>query len=310
MMGKISVIVPVYNVAPYLGQCVESILSQTYQNIEVFLIDDGSKDDSGEICDRFKSDERVRTIHKENGGVTAARETAFALVTGEWVSFIDADDWVDPEMLETMLSTAMERNADIVCCRMTDASPEGHWCREYDQEAATQALLEGALRNSLCNKLYRAKVIQGIHIPADVRYAEDLLFNYYAFQRSQKVVSLSDRYYHYVKHEDSCTKAAVRELHFDSLKVSQILLEEEKRSKIVPYVVARNIRTDFAALTRIICGNAFWEYFEPIKRDILNQKWNIVRGKLPLNSRYKLQTLLLWLFPGGYKRILKLIRKA
>lgn len=111
---KISVIVPVYNVEKYLVRCVDSIVNQTYENLEIILVDDGSPDASGSICDSF-TDPRIRVIHKENGGLSSARNAGLDIATGDYIGFIDSDDWIAPDMYETMLRMAKEAQAGIVC---------------------------------------------------------------------------------------------------------------------------------------------------------------------------------------------------
>lgn len=303
---KISIIIPVYNAAPFIRQCLESVLSQTYQNIEAILVDDGSVDGSGQICDQFQErDERIRVVHQSNQGVTAARNAALRLATGDWIGFVDADDWIEPAMYQTMLNTAEKCGADVVCCKIFDAQAASGACNCYGQDAALQLLLRGDLLNSLWNKLYRADLIRDIRIPPDIRYAEDLLINYFVFRNVQNIAALDAKFYHYVKHDGACTKVAVQERHFDSLKVSQVLLKENQDKCLLPYIIGRNMRANFAALTRIICGNAFWERYDPIRKDILMHKWDILLGRLQLPARYKAQLLLLWLFPAAYQYLLK-----
>ena len=110
----VSVIVPVYNVAPYLEQCLDSIVNQTYRNLEIILVDDGSTDESGAICDRYaEQDSRIKVVHKENGGQSSARNVALDMMMGEWVLFVDSDDWIELNTLELLFEQKDER-ADLV----------------------------------------------------------------------------------------------------------------------------------------------------------------------------------------------------
>ena len=112
----ISVIVPVYNVEKYLGKCVDSILAQTYENLEIILVEDGTKDNSGAICDAYAAkDSRIRVIHKENGGLSSARNAGMDIARGEYFGFVDSDDWIEPKMYETLLNLAEKYHADLVC---------------------------------------------------------------------------------------------------------------------------------------------------------------------------------------------------
>ena len=117
MSELISVIVPVYNVEKYLDKCIQSILGQTYSNIELLLIDDGSTDSSGAICDKYVTqDSRVRVFHKSNEGVSAARNWGLDNAKGEWIAFVDADDWIDSDMYERMYNAAVQNQTDMVSC--------------------------------------------------------------------------------------------------------------------------------------------------------------------------------------------------
>lgn len=119
----VSVIIPVYNVGRYLPQCFDSVTSQTYRNLEIIVIDDGSTDDSGSICDQYaEKDDRIRVIHTDNRGLASARNLGLENVSGEYISFIDSDDWIEPQTIEMFIRTALETEADIVNAK---------YCSEY-----------------------------------------------------------------------------------------------------------------------------------------------------------------------------------
>lgn len=158
---KISVICPVYKAEKYLHRCVDSILAQTFTDFELLLIDDGSPDRSGEICDEYAAkDSRVRVFHKENGGVSSARQCGIDNMTGEYSIHSDPDDWVEPTMLEELYKKAKEDNADMVIC---DYYLEGKHKTKYIKQEPTSLESEQVLRDlfqrlhgSLCNKLIRS----------------------------------------------------------------------------------------------------------------------------------------------------------
>ena len=117
MDEKVSIIVPVYNVEKYLDKCIESIVNQTYRNIEIILVDDGSPDKCPEICNEWaKKDDRIKVIHKENGGLSSARNAALEIAQGDYITFVDSDDWIENDMIQSMLTCAAKNDADIVCC--------------------------------------------------------------------------------------------------------------------------------------------------------------------------------------------------
>ena len=132
---KISVIVPVYKVEPYLRKCLDSIAGQTYQNLEIILVDDGSPDSCGSICDEYAvQDKRVRVIHKENGGVSSARNAGLAAATGDWIGWVDSDDWIEPDLYSYMLEKVREYGADIAVCSRTEVYPDRKVVRGWGED--------------------------------------------------------------------------------------------------------------------------------------------------------------------------------
>lgn len=202
----ISVIVPVYKVEPYLRKCLDSIIGQTYRNLEIILVDDGSPDNCGAICDEYAAqDKRIRVIHQENGGVSAARNTGLAAATGEWIGWVDSDDWIEPDMYRCMLEKAQSCGADIAVCGRAEVA-QGRliprcWETEalLDREAALELLLEdGQMQNYLWDKLWRRELYDGITFPVG-RSFEDIAVLYRLFLRSQRVLVLPQMMYYYLQ---------------------------------------------------------------------------------------------------------------
>lgn len=206
----ISIIVPVYKVEPYLRQCVDSILNQTYRNIEVLLIDDGSPDRCGEICDEYGAkDDRVRVFHTENRGLSAARNLGISEAKGEYIGFVDSDDWIEPDMYEVLLKQLETTGADIGVC--------GFWFEHgtsrkeansgeciYNGKESLEALIDGLINNYVWNKLYRKKTLHSIVFPQGKNY-EDIATMYKIIRWSHKTVLLSASEYHYRFRIDSIT---------------------------------------------------------------------------------------------------------
>lgn len=157
----VSIIVPVYNAEEYLCRCLESIISQTYQNIEIILVDDGSKDASGQICDEYaEKDARIRVIHKENGGVAIARQTGLNVAQGKYVIHADSDDWVEPNWIEELLKSALKEKVDIVICDYYNEYQSGSINvsskpTSLKKEDILSDLLYGSIWGALWNKLIR-----------------------------------------------------------------------------------------------------------------------------------------------------------
>lgn len=194
--GSISVVIPVYKVEPYLDRCVQSIVNQTYRDLEIILVDDGSPDNCPAICDAWaEKDSRIRVIHKENGGLSDARNVGMALATGEYIAFIDSDDWIAPEMLQRLYDAMQRDNSNIAACTVQmvweDDTPcemlTVQRCCVLDREDAQRALLrETLLKQPVWYKLYRWEIIKDI--PFEVgKYHEDVYWSYQAVGNAGRV---------------------------------------------------------------------------------------------------------------------------
>lgn len=194
---KVSVIVPCYQNGQTVGKTIRSIQAQTERAWELIMVDDGSTDDTGEILDRFALREpRIRIIHQKNGGVSAARNAGLAAARGEWVAFVDADDWLLLDGLKTLLSLC-DDETDIVCgayaMRYIDEGnrEEIHTCRDGDYQTVVESLIRGdSALNSMCARLYRREMLQrhAIQAPVGVKIGEDVLFNLDAFAAARRWV--------------------------------------------------------------------------------------------------------------------------
>ena len=217
-MPRVSVIVPVYNTEKYLRECVDSILGQTFEDFELILVDDGSTDQSGVICDEYsKLDGRIKVIHQNNGGVTAARKQGAVAAGGEYISFIDSDDWIDSNMYRDMLTAADVNDADMVICDMLAEKPQesmlvrssslgGLFAAEQLEEQIYSNMLFDYSKNvpglslNLCNKLFRSSIAKPVfeEFPSDVTYGEDALGSLMCLLRSNRVFIMENAaYYHY-----------------------------------------------------------------------------------------------------------------
>lgn len=223
----ISVIVPIYNVEKYLERCVNSILEQTYQNIEVILVDDGSPDSCPKLCDDFaEKDNRVKVVHKENGGLSDARNAGMNIATGEITAFIDSDDWIDKNMFDDMYSRMTEDNSDIVSCGVNSVYDYCTWeipLEKDDEhylldrtEAMKELLTDGKLKQHVWNKLYKTDIIKNIPFEKG-KYHEDVFWSYQAVAAAEKVSVVKTGYYYYIQRSDSIMGAEYSEKRLDAL---------------------------------------------------------------------------------------------
>lgn len=204
-MPKISVIVPVYKAEKYLHRCVDSLLVQTFQDFEVLLVDDGSPDRSGEICDEYaKKDSRIRVFHKENGGVSSARQCGMDNARGEYTIHADPDDWVEPEMLDELYKRAKEDDADMVICDYYVNYRRKQIYKQQkpnslESDAIMRQLLLQQLHGACWNKLVRRKLMEkfSIFFPLHMTIWEDLYVVCNLLMHNLKVSYLPIAFYHY-----------------------------------------------------------------------------------------------------------------
>lgn len=205
----ISILIPVYNVERYLAHCLDSIINQTYQNLQIVLVDDGSKDNSLNICQKYaERDKRIEVYHQKNQGVAATRNHLLEKVKGEYVLFVDSDDWIETDMVEKLLKLIIENDADISECQnVINNQP----CNKdetgpiiWNQEKAIYEFLRHTNFNgSMCNKLVKSSLLQNKKFHCGISYGEDALFCWYVLQRAKRIVRTSQQYYHYRKNENS-----------------------------------------------------------------------------------------------------------
>lgn len=232
----VSIIVPVYNTAQYLEDCFGSICEQTYRNLEIIAVDDGSTDGSAELLDRLaKTDDRIRVIHQKNCGVSAARNAGIAVAQGEYISFADSDDMLESDMYDILFSAIKKYSCDIAHCsyyRLSDGEkrPIGGSGKVYVQTGieAQEALLRGMLfTGGLCTKLIRRTLFDGLRLHEDLKINEDVLTVFQLFRRAQMTVFVDACKYDYrTSVTSSCAKTDSLRKTRDCIKVSQIMRDE------------------------------------------------------------------------------------
>ena len=253
---KISVIVPVYNVEKYLPRCVDSILSQTYENLEILLVDDGAKDSSGRICDEYAGkDPRVRVIHKENGGLSSARNAGIDAATGEYLAFVDSDDWIEPETYAHMLKLMEKYGAKLVCAGRYDVDgatgernvglcPSKEECISAEEMVGRLFLWDGC-DSSACDKLYHRSLFETFRYP-EGKVCEDVPTTYRIVLRAERAVLCDQPFYNYYHRPNSISTDTViseKTFHFSQHTAEIYPYIRENYPKIEPQAAYLRVRS-------------------------------------------------------------------
>lgn len=220
----VSVIVPVYNVEEYLGRCVDSILNQTYRHLEVILVDDGAKDSSGTICDAYaRKDSRVQVIHKENGGLSSARNAGIDLASGDYLGFVDSDDWIEPDTVESLLSAALTHETDLVVAGRWDVKAKTGekkkgLCPPRREVLSGEELVSRIFRwdncdSSACDKLFHKHLFREVRFPMGV-VCEDVPVMYKIVLDAGRIAMLDKPLYNYFHRSGSISYNTVSEKSF------------------------------------------------------------------------------------------------
>lgn len=268
MGEKISVIVPVYNVEQYLERCVNSIINQTYTNLEIILVNDGSTDNSGKLCDELaKKDERIRVIHKENGGLSDARNRGIDEAESDLVGFIDSDDYIDSDMYEVLLKNLNNTDADLSMCALYDVynnTPEAQvtnketW--ELSSEQAIKMVMEAKILSvTAVNKLYRKSLFTDLKFEVG-KIAEDAFIMIKLLDKCEKIVATNEKKYYYVHRENSITTQKF------STKFLNVIEAYEQNSNII---LEKYPKLKDVAQTRMN-----WAYFYVLDRLLLDDNYN------------------------------------
>ena len=219
MKYLISIIVPIHNVEKYVSQCIDSILKQTYKNLEIILIDDGSTDASGRICDQYKKmDPRIQVIHKTNSGVSDSRNYGLDIAKGDFVGFVDSDDWIEHDMYENLLKLCMKHRVKLACTGYVEtenndiqitASDKKELLLPCDDLLKYMIIGNGPMNvsNAVWSRLYRRDIIKDIRFPKSVSYGEEIVFNTKVLFNAEKCIYTDERLYHYRIRVGSITRS-------------------------------------------------------------------------------------------------------
>lgn len=255
MNETISVIVPIYNVEAYLERCIESIVNQTYRDLEIILVDDGSPDNCGVICDEWeKRDSRIKVMHKKNGGLSDARNKGMKIATGDYITYVDSDDWIDLSMYENMMNVLIKEKSDIVACgfrKVTEIETyeidksDPSFLHFSNKDALKALITEEGLQQVVWNKIYRRSLVENIFFEKG-KYNEDEFWSYQIIGRANKVTIIKNVYYNYFQREHSIINETY------SLKRLDGLEGKESRQKYID-----SFYPELSAIARL---NLFYSY--------------------------------------------------
>lgn len=281
---KISVIVPVYNVEQYLPRCINSILAQTFTDFELLLIDDGSTDSSGKICDEYaEKDNRIRVFHKENGGVASARQFGIEQAVGKYSIHADGDDWTESLMLEKMYNRIVETNADVVIADFyQDARDKSKYISQTTRKTSSLDILIEILKGNLFGALWNKLILHSlykennIHFVPGINYCEDVLVLSQIFLLKTKVVFLHNAFYHYDQQNlNSITRNYTRQTFYARQKFVKELMNllPVSFADVVVLVAFKTKREAF--FHGVLEKKDFYEYSPTPLSCILSDKYKI-----------------------------------
>ena len=266
----VSVIIPIYNVQDYLARCIDSVLTQTYKDLEIILVDDGSLDASGDICDEYDLKYRhVRVIHKTNGGLSDARNAGLVVAPGKYVTFIDGDDYVHPSFVEALLHTIKTTGAQIAACTWQElkdgdtprnVNVEKASCKIFSQEEAINTVFyQGELNHSACSRIFEKQLFDDLRFPEGALY-EDLAIIFPLLRKVDKVALLKAPMYYYMHRAGSIlTTISLRRTHvLDHLEALEQQVSDEA-PQYLPAVRSRHLSACFNMLRLMPARDTKWQ---------------------------------------------------
>lgn len=310
----ISVIIPIYNLAEYLPKCIDSVLAQTYGNFEVIAVDDGSSDSSAGILKEYaEKDSRMKPIFKENGGVSSARNAGLNESVGEYIFFLDGDDWIEPDTLEKLLK--LSDGFDIVQAAYTESYDDGSENPPADIKFIDKEINDknemlsryflAQIQESSWNKLYKKSVIGNIRFNEALSVAEDSQFVYTILKKSDNIKIIKDITYHYYIRKNSCMQSGISEKHFGIMTLrDEQYKETETDEKLYRKFIYRYAKDIFYLIHEILIdkNKKFNDRIPALRKKLLKEKKYIFLSE-DLNIHFKIGVFILWLFPTLFYKL-------
>ena len=317
---KVTVIVPVYNVSSFLSKCIESICEQKYPFLEIILVDDGSTDESGKICDSYaEKDARIKVIHKQNQGVSLARNAALDVATGKWICFVDGDDYVMPNYVSYMLALALAYNADIALTTQlfgnfdSNKQAENDSVKAWTAEDAVEAILCYKVPIGCYCKIFKREIMETTRFMPEVFIGEGFNFNIAAFQKSTKIVAGSLKTYYYRRDNptSAMTKFSIKKCECGLLALEiikeKLQIHTERIERAWEFA---NWRTHSDFYDSFKLAKAKIEYPDVYKKCLsVIRKKALVALNVPTSRQNKLRAIVMWLCPPLIPFLLKIREK-
>ena len=312
-MPEVSVIIPVYKVEKYIHKCIDSVLTQTFRDIQVILVDDGSPDNCGHICDEYsKADKRVSVVHKENGGLSDARNAGMKYAEGNYILFVDSDDYIEHDMIEYMYSRIKDSDADMATCGIyevySDRIEEQKREPEFvcSGEEAFRCILQGhTIRGEVWNKLIRKSCMSGIEFPKGRLY-EDIYFTADLMPRIKKVVVGTEPKYYYLHRSDSITGRAYRPKLYDIIDgyTKNYQVVKQKFPALEKEAQCLWLWSRFIVLDKMLLENNYKELegYKELKRFIRRHLPAILRNPY-FQKKRKISAVVLFVSTKLYRRL-------
>ena len=320
MSDLVSVVIPVYNVQEYIEKCINSLINQTYSNIELILVDDGSIDNSGNICDNWSNkDSRIKVIHKENGGLSSARNEGLKYVNGQYVMFVDSDDYISTNAIKEMISVIQSKNADIVISNRIHFYDDGTEIVKYKQlndifimnseQAIKEMNYNRCFDMSAHCKLYKSSLFKNIKFPIG-KLSEDMFVMYKIFDKADIIIYFPKPLYYYYQRSGSISKTP--KLNYDYVQAFKEQMEYIRER----YPSLINLTNATYALSHMTIYNAVIVNGGRIEKEKLNSFRKIVREKLKeifsekrIEKKRKIQALLFVGCIPAYNILIKIYKR-
>lgn len=305
----VSVVIPIYKVEKYLHRCVDSVLKQTYKNIEVILVDDGSPDYCGKICDEYASkDKRIKVLHKDNGGLSDARNQGTKIARGKYITYIDSDDFVESDYIEYLYNLLIDNSCDMSIIlphkfydnNLVTIKNKKEKIKIYNSEEALKVMLyQKNFDNAAWGKLYLLNNIKDIEFPVGKLY-EDIGTTYKYILRSNKIAYSNQKKYYYLQRKDSIMGSPFSQKEMDYVYQSEIMMNDIKllnKKKLIKAVKCRYLNANFSVILKIGKTQEYKKEKKELKNNIKKMRKEVL---FDINSRIKTKAAIILSYLGGF----------